>query len=180
MTLALPLWLIAAVARNGVIGHHNDLPWRFPEDLQYFKQKTLGHPVIMGRKNWESFKGRPLKGRPNLVVSRTLTQADLPPGARLCPDLESAIGTARMLGAEQPPFIIGGAEIYRQALPLVTRMYLTDIPGTPDGDVFFPAFDASQWREDGRWTGADGTLVYRVLERIMDGSGHPVSQRNPA
>lgn len=164
-TLSLPLWLIAAVARNGVIGKGNDLPWRYPDDLKYFKQKTLGHPIIMGRKNWESLKGRVLKERPNIVVSRTLTQEHMPNGVRLCPDLDSAIGIARMLGAEQPPFIIGGADIYRQALPLVTRMYLTDIPESPDGDVLFPSYDAHEWYEDGRWTSADNSLTFRVLER---------------
>jgi dihydrofolate reductase len=153
------------VARNGVIGRDNDLPWRHPEDLKYFRQKTLGHPVIMGRRNWLSFKGRPLKDRQNIVVSRTLTQADLPPGVRLSADLDGAIGLARMLGGEQPPFIIGGADIYRQALPLVTRMYLTEIPESPIGDVFFPAFDRSEWIEDGRWMSADKSLTFLVLER---------------
>ncbi len=160
--LKQPLFLIAAVAQNGVIGRANDLPWRFPEDLRYFKQKTLGHPVIMGRKNWESLRGRPLPGRPNLVVSR---QANLPcEGARLFNNLDHAIAMGRMLG-EQPPYIIGGAEIYRQALPLVTRMYLTDIPLSPDGDVFYPPFAADEWHEDGRWKSADGQLTFRVLER---------------
>ena len=170
-TLSMPLWLIAAVARNGVIGSNNDLPWRYPEDLKYFKQKTLGHPVIMGRKNWLSFKGRPLKDRQNIVVSRTLTLADLPPGVRLCDSLDGAIGLARMLGGEQPPFIIGGAEIYQQALPQVTRMYLTEIPDSPAGDVYFPAFDRGAWQEDGRWTSIDQRLTYTVLERVSAQSG---------
>jgi dihydrofolate reductase len=164
--LVLPLWLIAAVARNGVIGRGNALPWRYPEDLAYFKQKTLGHAVVMGRKNWDSLHGRPLPGRPNLVVSRTLKPGDLPDGVRLCADLDAAIGMARMLDGEQPPFIIGGADIYRQALPQVTRLYLTDIPESPEGEVCFPPLDPAQWREDGRWTSADGRLTFRVLERI--------------
>ena len=170
--MMLPLWLIAAVARNGVIGKGNDLPWRYPEDLKYFKQKTLGHAVIMGRKNWESLRGRPLKDRPNLVVSRTLEQSALPGGVRLFRDLGEAIATARALESEQPPFIIGGAEIYRQALPLVTRMYLTDIPESPDGDVFFPAYNAEEWRADGSWKSADGRLTYQAFERIsfIDGT----------
>jgi dihydrofolate reductase len=162
--MMLPLYLIAAVARNGVIGKDNDLPWRFPVDLKYFKQKTLGHPIIMGRKNWESFRGRPLKDRPNLVVSRSLEQSALPDGVRVFRDLGEAIATARGMGAEQPPYIIGGADIYAQALPLVTRMYLTDIPLDAEGDVRFPAYAAADWVEDGRWDGPDG-LVFRVLER---------------
>jgi dihydrofolate reductase len=162
--MMLPLYLIAAVARNGVIGKDNDLPWRFPVDLKYFKQKTLGHPIIMGRKNWESFRGRPLKDRPNLVVSRSLEQSALPDGVRVFCDLGEAIATARGMGAEQPPYIIGGADIYAQALPLVTRMYLTDIPLDAEGDVRFPAYAAADWVEDGRWDGPDG-LVFRVLER---------------
>lgn len=166
--MRLPLWLIAAVARNGVIGRGNALPWRHPEDLRWFRQKTLGHPVIMGRRNWESLKGRVLSGRPNLVVSRSLAATDLPAGVHLLRDLGEAIATARGLGSEQPPYIIGGADIYRQALPLVTRMYLTEVDEAPEGDVYFPAWERSEWREDGCWP--SGVLTFRAYERIAGGS----------
>lgn len=164
--MILPLWLIAGVARNGVIGKNNDLPWKYPVDLKWFKQKTMGHPIIMGRRNWESFRGRPLPGRPHLVVSRSPRPEGLPPGVRWVNDLGDAIATARAIEGEQPPFIIGGAEIYRQALPLVTRMYLTEIPLEPEGDVRFPDWVASDWQLDGEWPGPDG-LVFRAYERLV-------------
>lgn len=160
----LPLWLIAAVARNGVIGRDNDLPWRYPVDLKWFKAKTLGHPIIMGRKNWESFRGRPLPGRPHVVVSRSPRPADLPAGVRWIDDLGTAIATARAIDGEQPPYIIGGGEIYRQALPLATRMYLTEIPLEPEGTVTFPAWEPSEWIADGEWPGPEG-LVFRAYNR---------------
>ena len=163
--MMLPLWLIAAVADNGVIGRANDLPWRYPADLKWFKQKTMGHPIILGRRNWESFRGRPLPGRPHLVVSRSPRPANLPAGVRWHNDLGEAIATARAIDGEQPPFIIGGAEIYRQALPLVTRMYLTRIPLSPEGDVLFPAWDPAGWSLDAAWPGPDG-LEFRAYDRL--------------
>jgi dihydrofolate reductase len=163
--MKLPLWLIAAVARNGVIGRDNDLPWRFPADLRWFKEKTMHHPIIMGRRNWESFRGRVLPGRPHLVISRSPKPANVPQEVRWFSDLETAIATARVLDAKQPPFIIGGGEVYRQALPLVTRMYLTEIPLEAEGNIHFPEWNQAEWKEDGCWNGPEG-LIWRAWARV--------------
>jgi dihydrofolate reductase len=155
-----PLALIAAHARNRVIGNHGDLPWHEPEDLAHFKRTTTGHAVIMGRKTAESLKLRPLPKRRNLVVTR---QPGLVlPGFEVFADLASAIAAARTSDAE--PMIIGGGEIYRLALPLVTTMYLTVVDRDHTGDAFFPAFDEAEWRE--RERRVSGALIFRTLDRI--------------
>jgi dihydrofolate reductase len=156
-----PLWLIVARDEGGVIGQRNDLPWRLPEDLKWFKQKTMGHSLVMGRRCWDSI-GRPLPGRPTVVVSRDAAFA--PEGARVARNLPDAIALARCLG-EQPPFICGGGEIYRQALPLVTRLYLSEVAGRHDGDITFPVLDEADWIEEGRWHASTPGLVWRVLAR---------------
>lgn len=137
------LTLIAALARNGTIGRDNALPWRIPEDLQRFKALTLGHPVIMGRKTWDSL-GRPLPGRLNIVISRDPTY--LAAGATVATSLPQAMTLATAQAPEEI-FIIGGAEIYRLALPLAQRLQLTEIDADVDGDAHFPSFDRSHWRE---------------------------------
>ena len=143
--------IIAAVAENGVIGKDNDLAWDLPDDMKYFVDKTKGHHVIMGRKNWESIpeKFRPLPHRPNIILSRN---PEYSPGAENIPvveELEKALEIARKSG-EQEAFIIGGAQIYSLALPVTNRMYITEVHGSPDGDAFFPPFDRSEWKETGR------------------------------
>lgn len=135
--------LIAAVARNRVIGAGNALPWRLPEDLKRFKSLTLGHPIIMGRKTWESL-GRPLPGRTNIIVSRSADFAA--PGGTVVGSLEAAIAMAANAGADEA-FIIGGAQIYAQALPICNRLQLTEIDRDYAGDAHFPAFDPAHWRE---------------------------------
>ncbi|MFC5301537.1 type 3 dihydrofolate reductase [Azospira restricta] len=138
------LSLIAAMDRERLIGRDNALPWHLPEDLRHFKTTTLGKPVIMGRKTWESL-GRPLPGRRNIVVSRNAGyRAD---GGELATSLEAAL--ALCADAEEA-FVIGGAELYRQALPLAQRMYLTEVDGRHEGDAWFPDFPADQWRETAR------------------------------
>ena len=140
--------LIAAVARNGAIGKDNQLLWHLPEDMRYFREKTRGKPVIMGRRTWESLPDafRPLPGRHNVVISRNATfQA---PGATLVGSLNEAIQLTEDTADEV--FIIGGAELYRQALPAVQRLYLTEIASDFDGDVFFPPIQASDWTEISR------------------------------
>ncbi len=133
--------LIVAVADNGVIGKQNGLPWRLPEDLRRFKALTLGKPIVMGRKTFESI-GKPLPGRTNIVVTR---QAELAlPGCVVTGSLAAAVAAA---GAAEEIMIIGGADIYRQALPLAQRVYLTEVHGAVDGDAGFPGLDAQQWRE---------------------------------
>lgn len=144
-TTRLPLALIAAVARNRVIGHDNRMPWHLPADLKYFKAKTLGKPVIMGRKTWDSL-GRPLPGRLNLVVSRQKSLCL--DGAEVFADLEPALvradAWAREQGADEL-MLIGGAQLYGQALPLAERLYLTRIELAPEGDAFFPEFSRDEW-----------------------------------
>lgn len=138
--------LIAAVARNRVIGAGNALPWRLPEDLKRFKSLTLGHPIIMGRKTWESL-GRPLPGRANIVISRS---ADLvAPGCVVVGSLEASVAMAESAGADEA-FIIGGAEIYAHALPVAHRLQLTEIDHDFAGDAYFPAVDPAQWSETAR------------------------------
>jgi dihydrofolate reductase len=142
----LPLALIAAMAQNRVIGRDNQLPWRLPEDLRHFKAKTLGKPVIMGRKTWDSL-GRPLPGRLNIVVSR---QADLRlDGAEVFPALDVALERADAWAREQGVdelMLIGGAQLYAQALPIADRIYLTRIGLKPEGDAWFPEFDVAGWQ----------------------------------
>jgi dihydrofolate reductase len=132
--------LIAAVAANGVIGRNNSLPWRLRDDMRFFQEKTLGHHVIMGRKQYASM-GRALPRRHNLVISRN------PNFGAECPvltSLEQALEQARSAG-ESEAFIIGGAEIYALALPLADTFYRTRVLADVSGDVFFPRFDEAEW-----------------------------------
>jgi dihydrofolate reductase len=141
--------LIAAVAKNGVIGNHSTLPWHLPEDLKHFKALTTGHAVIMGRKTWESLPARfrPLPGRLNIVVTRNANY--VAEGATVAPSLDEA----HKVGAGKTAFIIGGAELYAHALPLAQRLELTEIDAAFEGDAYFPAFDRKAWRELRRETG---------------------------
>ncbi|MDR3351713.1 MAG: dihydrofolate reductase [Zoogloeaceae bacterium] len=141
------LTLIAALARNNVIGVGNRLPWHLPEDLRHFRACTRGHPVIMGRRTWESLPDafRPLPERPNFVLSRD--PAYSAPGATQVASLEAAL--ARLAGLPEA-FVIGGARLYAQALPRAERLCLTEIDLEIPGDVFFPVFSRSLWRETRR------------------------------
>jgi dihydrofolate reductase len=136
--------LIVAVAENGVIGRDGTLPWRIPEDMKWFRERTAGRPLVMGRKTWESFPKRPLPGRTNIVVTRDkVFRAE---GAVVVNSLDAALDVA---SGEQPEeiMIIGGAEIYRAALPLAGRIYLTSVHGEIAGDTHFPEIDRGQWAE---------------------------------
>lgn len=157
-TTSLPLALIVAVADNGVIGRDNALPWHLPAELQYFKAMTLGKPIVMGRKTWDSL-GRPLPGRLNLVISRQPAERA---GAESFTDLDSALARAgewaRERGAAEL-MVIGGAQLFAAGLPRASRLYLTRVALRPEGDVFFPDWDPADWRrvsceahaaEDGR------------------------------
>jgi|SRR5690554_1684559 len=134
--------LIAAVAENNAIGKDNDLIWDLPDDMQFFKEKTLGTSVIMGRKNYESIpeKFRPLPKRENIVMTRSKTYKA--PGCKVVNTLEDAIKAA-----DRDIFVIGGAEIYKLALDkdLIDKMYITEIHAEFDADAFFPEFDKSKW-----------------------------------
>lgn len=140
--------LIVALAENGVIGRDNQLPWHLPEDLAYFKRTTLGKPIIMGRKTFESI-GRPLPGRPNLVVTR---QRDWQvAGVTVCNSLDQALAQAQReataLGAGEL-MVIGGGELYRQALPRAERLYLTRVHAEVAGDAWFPDLAAHEWQQE--------------------------------
>jgi dihydrofolate reductase len=152
--------LIAALAANRVIGAGGKLPWRLPEDLRHFKALTLGHPVIMGRKTWESLALRPLPGRENIVVTRS--PAYDAPGAHVAASLEAALA---LCAGEALAFVIGGAELYEAALPLADGLVLTEIGRDYAGDALFPQFDRSAWRETQRrpQTGEDGLRFDFVL-----------------
>ncbi len=142
--------LVVAVAENGVIGKENGLPWRLPEDLKYFKRITMGHPIVMGRLTYESI-GRPLPGRQNIVVTR---QKDWSAeGVEVVHSLPEALSAgkdaAKDAGLEQV-MLIGGAELYRQAIDQAHRLYLTEVHSPVEGDAYFPEFDREKWREMSR------------------------------
>ena len=142
--------LIVARTRNGVIGRDNTMPWHLPEDLRYFKRVTMGKPVIMGRYTWESL-GKPLPGRDNLVITRNPDyRAE---GATVVHDLATALHLAGALASARSAdeiMVIGGAQIYREAMPYVTRAYVTEIDAELDGDAFFHELDAHAWQETAR------------------------------
>jgi len=146
--------LIVAVARNGVIGHANTLPWRLPKDLKRFKAFTLSKPILMGRRTFESI-GRVLPGRTNLVLTRDPRWSA--PGVTVVRSLEEALQKA---GDCAELVVIGGAEIFRLVLPLARRIYLTRVHADVPGDTFFPSFDPSEWQD---------------LER----SDHPADEQHP-
>ncbi len=141
--MSAALVLIAAVAKDGVIGKDNALPWHLPEDLKHFKALTAGHAVIMGRKTWESLpeRFRPLPGRTNIVVTRNVGYRAA--GATVVNSLEEAV----KVGGSGTAFIIGGAVLYAQALPLAQCLELTEIDAEFSGDVHFPPIDRAQWQE---------------------------------
>ena len=138
------LSIIAAMARNRVIGARGRIPWRLPNELRLFKQTTMGHHVIMGRKTYESIR-RLLPGRTTVIVTR---QADYQvAGAIVAHSLAKAIEAC---GADPEIFVIGGAELYREALPIANRIYLTTVDAAPAGDTHMPGFDLREWREISR------------------------------
>lgn len=146
--------LIAALSDDGVVGIENRLPWRLPADLRWFKRQTMGKPIVMGRKTFQSL-GRPLPGRTNIVVSRDPAfQAD---GCLVVHSLDQALAAA---GGADEVMIIGGASLYTQALPRAERLYLTYVHGRFQGDAWFPPFDPRDWRE---------------IQR----EDHPADDRNP-
>ncbi len=137
------LSLIVAIAKNRVIGFENKMPWHLPAELAYFKRVTMGHPIIMGRKTFESI-GRALPGRRNIVVSRN--KGYTANGAEVAHSLDAAIA----LCVAENPFVIGGATLYSDALSKADRLYITEIDATPEGDTFFPALHKNEWQEVSR------------------------------
>lgn len=144
--------LVAAVARNGVIGRDKGMPWHVPEDLRRFKRLTVGHPILMGRKTFESI-GRPLPGRHSIVLTRDMAwKAE--DSVSVVHDLATALDVAGIARGDGKGMlmVLGGGEIYRLTLPIATRLEITEIWAEPEGDAFFPAFDRRQWVETGRKT----------------------------
>ncbi|GAA6151152.1 dihydrofolate reductase [Pseudoteredinibacter isoporae] len=136
--------LVVAAAENNVIGVNNELPWHLPKDLQYFKQLTMSKPIVMGRKTFDSI-GRPLPGRENIIITR---QRDWQhEGVRVVHDLDAAVSLAKQLNPALDVMVIGGAEIYRQALPMAEKIYLTRVYVELEGDAFFPTLDDGQWQQ---------------------------------
>ena len=144
---SLPVSIVVAVADNGVIGRGNALPWDLPDDLQHFKRTTMGRPIVMGRKTFESI-GRPLPGRLNIILTRDPSWTAL--GVSVASSIEQAIdlaeGQAFIDGADSV-MVIGGAEVYRQALPFASRAFVTRVHGHIDGDAFFDLDEIASWRE---------------------------------
>ena len=141
------LSVVAAVARGGVIGRDNAIPWRIPEDAQRFRTLTMGHPVVMGRRTWDSLpdRFRPLPGRRNVVVTRNRAwHAD---GAERAGSLADAL---RLLDSEPQVFVVGGAELYAEALSLADELLLTEIEAEVEGDTFFPSWDRAAFDEVSR------------------------------
>lgn len=158
--------LIVAVADNRCIGTDNAMPWHLPEDFAFFKAYTTGKPVVMGRKTWESLPRKPLPGRRNIVITRQAGYAAQ--GAETAADLSAALA----LCADAPEImIIGGAQIYAQALPAATDLRITEVRLHADGDAFFPEFSQQEWRETERTehTAADGT-GYAFVHYLRNGA----------
>jgi dihydrofolate reductase len=157
--------LIAALASNGAIGLAGKMPWHLPGELKHFKEATMGKPIVMGRKTWESI-GRPLPGRHNIIVTRDLEfQAE---GCDVVRSLEEAFQVARGLEV----MIIGGGQLYAQAMSLATRMILTEINHTPEADTWFPEWDRSAWQSVGSRSvpaDAQNPFSYTVQEFIRSG-----------
>ena len=174
--MSVAVAIIAAVANNGVIGNGDHIPWRLPGDFAHFKRMTMGKPLIMGRKTYESI-GRPLPGRTNIVVTRK--EGYQPLGVIVHPTLERALDHAQEIAKADKAnevMIGGGAEIYRQVLPIADRMYLTQVELEPPGDTFFPPIDFEQWKPGGEISVAphpddDAAFRVRVYRR------NPVARR---
>ncbi len=170
------LSLIVARGRNNVIGAAGQLPWRLKSDLMFFKKVTLGNPVIMGRKTWESLPKRPLPDRENIVMTRDWTYDA--PGARVYSSFSPAVNAAKAIAAREGKrevFVIGGEAIYQLALPLADLVYVTEVDAAPEGDAHFPVLAESEWHEETAEhfeisKGNDHAFTIRKLERVRASS----------
>ncbi len=166
----MKLSVIVAVAENGIIGHDGDLPWHLSADLRRFKRLTTGHPILMGRKTWESI-GRPLPGRTSVVISRQPDYETGYPEVLLAANLDEALARARNVEENTgEAFLIGGARIYEMALPRADRLLLTRVHANPEGDVSFPQVNWDEWQliEEKRAEADnknDFAHTYQVFER---------------
>ncbi|MGC6481405.1 MAG: type 3 dihydrofolate reductase [Porticoccaceae bacterium] len=162
--------LVVAVSQNNVIGRDNQLPWHLPEDLQYFKSVTMGKPILMGRKTFDSI-GRPLPGRKNIVITRDLEwDAE---GVEVVHGVDDALAAgadACAVANSDEIMIIGGAQIYRDCLPIADRLYLTRVEAEIEGDAFFPDIDIKQWQKIAEKTPKEidkYSYCFQVLERTQ-------------
>jgi dihydrofolate reductase len=155
----MSLSLIVAYAQNRTIGRDNTLPWKLAGDLAHFKRTTLGHPIIMGRKTWDSL-GRPLPGRRNIVISRDRTKAAA--GAEFVASLDEAL---ERLAPNEDAYIIGGAQIYQQALAHANHVVATEVQAIVEGDAFFTALDPKEWKEVSRLSHPpENGLAYDIVQ----------------
>jgi dihydrofolate reductase len=155
----MSLSLIVAYAQNRTIGRDNTLPWKLAGDLAHFKRTTLGHPIIMGRKTWDSL-GRPLPGRRNIVISRDKTKAAA--GAEFVASLDEAL---ERLAPNEDAYIIGGAQIYQQALAHANHVVATEVQAIVEGDAFFTALDPKEWKEVSRLSHPpENGLAYDIVQ----------------
>lgn len=155
------LALVVAMGPNGVIGKAGGLPWHLPEDLRHFKNVTMGHVMIMGRKTWDSI-GKALPGRQSFVVSRSPNLKLV--GAEVFSSLELALHAAYAHDTE--PRVIGGGELYKAALPLATRLFVTEVSMPVEGDTYFPALDSTQFVATERRQGSTAHVQFVTLERV--------------
>lgn len=167
----VPVAMIVAMAKNRVIGVEGQLPWYLPEDLKFFKRMTQAKPLVMGRKTFASI-GKPLPNRLNIVVTRQ--EAFTHEGVRVCHDLPAALELADQqatIEAAEEIMVMGGGEIYRQALPYATRLYVTEVDIQVEGDAYFPLLDSSEWRETQRVAGQPNEqqpdYAFVTYERIV-------------
>ena len=151
--------IIAALSKNRVIGRNNAIPWHYPADMKHFRRVTRGHAVVAGRKTYETFQTRPLPRRRNFVLSRNPAYA-VAKGVVVCTSLAEVLRRAH--GSEKL-FVLGGAQVYAQALPLADEMILTHLPIKVEGDAYFPAWDESEWKRVKRRR--EGELVFATYRR---------------
>ncbi len=170
--MSMRIALVVAVARNGVIGAGGDLIWRISDDLKWFKKTTLGKPVVMGRKTFESI-GKPLPDRDNIVISRRSDFA--PEGVMIAQTIDEALQLARewaRASDAEEVCIIGGGEIYAQTLPIADRLYLTRVDAAPEGDVYFPDLDMNEWNARCESTAEENernqhACEFFILDRVL-------------
>jgi len=176
----MELAIIVAVAENGVIGADGEMPWHYPADLQQFKRETTGHPVILGRRTFETIAGRlggPLPDRTNIVLTRS--DPDVPEGVVVADGIEAALSAARETGTETA-YVVGGQTVYEQFLPRADRLLLTRIPEAPEGDTYWPGHDEDRWVETDRERVGDELVVVTYRARESNGgtdSDSPAGER---
>ena len=169
--------VIAAVADNGVIGRGGTMPWRLKSDMRHFRALTFGKPVVMGRKTYHSLQIKPLPGRTNIVVTRD--KSFTAPGVLVAPSLDAALEAARgdaMRRGTDAIMIIGGADLYAQAMPFADRLEITQVHSRPEGDSLFPPIDPAVWREAAREAhpaGADDDAAYDFVSYLKANALNP-------